>query len=243
MQALAAKRDRRANRCNVDQRQKGQRSLMTAANTAVQLERLETPETRNRLTVFFRGLLVIPQTIACLALNIAFFFVMFVGWFAALATGRLPNWAWTFSTHVVAYEARVQAYQTLLVDQYPPFAFTSPAATNYPVRLDMPEQGRLSRVKVFFRFFMLIPTSFVMLALNWGWIACGFFVWLSILITGRTPRPVLDTASAMLRYLTRVNAFCAMLTDKYPTELFGDNNPDSCQWGPGGRADPDRETP
>lgn len=198
---------------------------MTAANTAVQLE-LDSPEERNRVTVAFRGLLLIPQAIVNFALSIAAAFALFLGWFAALATGRLPNWVRTYVAHLTAYQARVSAYQFLLVDQYPPFAFTSPAVRAYPVQLDLPEPGRLSRAKVLFRFILAIPVSFVILALNYGWVVCGFFVWLSVLITGRTPKPAFDAISAMLRYLTRLNAWLGMLTEQYPRELFGDKYPE-----------------
>lgn len=197
---------------------------MTPANTAPELD-LTSPGRRNRLTVGFRSLLVIPQTIAVTVLGLVASAAIFVGWFAALATGRIPTWAWTFTAQVTAYQARVSAYQYLLVDEYPPFAFTAPDVTNYPVQLDLPEQGRLSRVKVLFRIILAIPATIVFTALNWGWIACGFFIWLAVLITGRTPQPVLDAVSAMLRYQLRYNAWLNLLTDKRPKELFGDKNP------------------
>lgn len=197
---------------------------MMPANTAPDLD-LTSPDRRNRLTVGFRSLLVIPQTIAVTVLGLIASAAIFVGWFAALATGRIPTWAWTFTAQVTAYQVRVSAYQYLLVDEYPPFAFTAPDVTNYPVQLDLPEQGRLSRVKVLFRIILAIPATIVFTTLNWGWIACGFFIWLAVLITGRTPQPVLDAVSAMLRYQLRYNAWLNLLTDKRPKELFGDKNP------------------
>lgn len=104
-------------------------------------------------------------------LNVIAGFAVFVSWFAALATGRMPTWAWTFVARVTEYQARVSAYQCLLVDEYPPFAFSSPDVTNYPVQLDLPEQGRLSRIKVLFRLILAIPAIIVITALNWGWTA------------------------------------------------------------------------
>lgn len=197
---------------------------MLPANTALELD-LDNPASQRRVTVAFRTLLALPQSIAAVALNIAAGFVVFLGWFVALATGRMPTWAWTFTAHVVAYQARVSAYRYLLVDQYPPFAFTAPDVRTYPVQLDMPEQGRLSRIKVLFRIILGIPANLMITALTWGWLACGFFVWLAVLITGRAPESVFNAVSTMLRYQLRFNAWFNLLTDKYPRGLFGDKDP------------------
>jgi hypothetical protein len=73
-------------------------------------------ENRNRLTVFFRIILVIPQVIvvAVVALVIAFFAVLF--------TGKWPTGLRDFVLGVMRWGIRVQAYFLLLTDQYPPFA-------------------------------------------------------------------------------------------------------------------------
>lgn len=101
------------------------------------------------------------------------------GWFAALVTGRMPVWAFTFTSGYVAYQARVQAYLYLLTDQYPPFSWTAP---HYPVQLDMPERGRLGRLAVLLRFVLAIPTVVMIGALTWGWNVVGFSVRLVMLL-------------------------------------------------------------
>lgn len=201
---------------------------MTPANTAVELE-LESPGRRNRATVAFRALLALPQSITAYVLSLAASGVVIVGWFAALVTGYLPDWARTFVADCVAYQARVMAYRYLLVDQYPPFAFTSSADTSYPVQLDMPAKGRLDRGAVAVRLFMSIPAGTLLHALLFGWLVVGLFVWLAVLIIGRTPQSVFDAVSAMLRYQARFNAWFYMLTDAYPKELFGDKQPTTVQ--------------
>jgi uncharacterized protein involved in cysteine biosynthesis len=50
---------------------------------------------QRRLTVAFRVILAIPQFIILYVLFIASFFVLVIGWIAALFMGRLPEWVHT----------------------------------------------------------------------------------------------------------------------------------------------------
>ncbi|MEO7195858.1 MAG: DUF4389 domain-containing protein [Pseudonocardiaceae bacterium] len=68
------------------------------------------PVTQRRLTVLGRIVLRIPQFIILYALLLAAVPVIIIGWFAALALGRLPQWAVEFLTGVLAYYIRVGAY-------------------------------------------------------------------------------------------------------------------------------------
>ncbi len=76
---------------------------------------------RNRLTVAFRIILVIPQLIVLALLAIAAFFVHVVAFFAVLFTGRWPAGLRDFVVNVGRWYVRVQAYLLLLTDRYPPF--------------------------------------------------------------------------------------------------------------------------
>ena len=78
-------------------------------------------EGRNRLTVAFRFILVIPQLIVLVGLGIAVFFVGLVAFFAVLFTGRWPESLHTFVLGVARWWLRVNAYALLLTDEYPPF--------------------------------------------------------------------------------------------------------------------------
>ena len=80
-------------------------------------------ENRNRLTVAFRIILVIPQLIVLAALGIAAFVVGLIAFFAVLFTGRWPAGMRDFVIKVARWYVRVQAYLVLLTDQYPPFQF------------------------------------------------------------------------------------------------------------------------
>lgn len=202
---------------------------MTAANAAAQLE-LDNPERRNRATVAFRGLLVIPQWVVMMLVAVAVAVSVLVGWFIAIVTGRIPAWVHTFAGHFVAYQARVNAYMYLLTDRYPPFEFIAPSVTNYPVQVELPERGQLDRARVFFRWLIAIPAAIVGTVLVWGYHVVGFFVWLLVLIKGRMPQPAFDATAAMLRFLTRYHAWLNLLTDAYPTsEVYGDKHPDAVE--------------
>jgi hypothetical protein len=77
---------------------------------------------RNRLTVFFRIILVIPQFIVLVALTVAAAVVTLIAAFAVLFTGRWPTGMRDFVINVNRWSLRVQAYFGLLTDVYPPFA-------------------------------------------------------------------------------------------------------------------------
>jgi hypothetical protein len=81
-------------------------------------------ENRNRLTVAFRIILVIPQIIVLAALGIALFVVGIIAFFAVLFTGRWPEGLRTFVLGVGRWWLRVNAYFLLLVDDYPPFSLS-----------------------------------------------------------------------------------------------------------------------
>jgi hypothetical protein len=78
-------------------------------------------EPRNRLTVAFRCLLVLPHAIAIWLLGIAWIFSTIIAWFSILFTGEYPEALYAFSVGVLRWNTRVEAYMLLLRDEYPPF--------------------------------------------------------------------------------------------------------------------------
>jgi len=79
-------------------------------------------EDRNRWTVGFRFLLIIPQAIALFFVLIAWGVTALIGWFAVLFTGRYPDGLWQFGQGVMRWTLRVEVYILLLRDEYPPFS-------------------------------------------------------------------------------------------------------------------------
>jgi hypothetical protein len=176
------------------------------------------PERQRRLTVLLRLLLLIPQLIAVAVLGVAVFFVAIIGWFVALFTGQLPTWAYYFLASYLAYETRVLASQSLLVDKYPPFSFD---AADYPVQIEL-QPAELNRLAVLTRIILIIPASIVNTVITTGWGICAFFIWLIVLVMGRMPEPLFEATAAVVRYGMRVEAYWLMLTTAYPKRLFGD---------------------
>ena len=52
---------------------------------------LDPPERQNRLTVIFRWILAIPAYVFMTVLTVVLYVIGFLGWFAALALGRMPE--------------------------------------------------------------------------------------------------------------------------------------------------------
>ncbi|HKW49973.1 MAG TPA: DUF4389 domain-containing protein [Gemmatimonadaceae bacterium] len=82
------------------------------------------PAPRDRLTVAFRLILVIPQLLALWALGVAWAIATVIAWFSILLTGRYPARLYEFGVGVLRWDIRVEAYLLLLNDEYPPFSLT-----------------------------------------------------------------------------------------------------------------------
>ncbi len=82
------------------------------------------PESQSRWITLFRIFLAIPAFLLSAALNVALFVIAFLGWFAALVTGRMPIGLRNLGAVAVRYLAQTNAYAFVLTDRYP---FSSPA--------------------------------------------------------------------------------------------------------------------
>lgn len=174
---------------------------------------------QRRLTVLVRLILAIPHLICLAALGIAAEVVAIIGWFGALFTGQLPDFAADFLGGYLHWQTRVSAYTALMTDQYPPFALGDAA---YPVRIAF-RPGRLNRLAVLFRVFLMIPAGIVAYVLQIGaFTIVGFVTWLIVLIKGGMPDSLYEAYAAVIRYMTRYWGFALMLTSAYPGRLFGD---------------------
>jgi Domain of unknown function (DUF4389) len=197
---------------------------MTSASMVMPTRRVEMwfsgTRPQRRATVVFRFILAIPQFIVLFFLGIAAFFVLIVGWFGALFTGRLPEFAHSFLGGVIRWEIRVNAYLFLLTDDYPPFSLED---VEYPVRTILPAGGPLNRVSVFFRIILAIPASiFSQIVLNGLGIPLLFIMWIVVIVTGSMPPALYDTYSALLRYQARFHSWFTMITSEYSWGMLGD---------------------
>ena len=174
--------------------------------------------------------------------------VAVIGWFGALAMGRLPRWAHSLISGIVRISIRLNAYYFLLTDEYPPF---DTGDEPYPVRPITPSGGRLNRWAVFFRIILAIPATFFQAIVSYGLTLPLLFVtWLIVLVGGQMPPALYWAYAALLRYEFRVNSYFFMLTSEYPWGMFGDNHalgtypppPFASPWPPGSPAAPASST-
>jgi hypothetical protein len=86
----------------------------------LELERPVGP--RNRLTVGFRLILLLPHALAVWFLGIAWAITSIVAWFAIVFTGEYPLGLYNFGVGVFRWSTRAEAYIFLLRDEYPPFS-------------------------------------------------------------------------------------------------------------------------
>ena len=172
-------------------------------------------ERRNRLTTFFRLLLVIPVAIVLYVFGIVASIAIVIAWFAIVITGRYPKGLYDFVADFNRFLARVTAYAVLLSDPYPPFSGADDPA--YPVRMGF--AGPLehySRLKTFFRIILAIPIMVLRYVLNLLLEIGAFAAWFVILFTGKMPRGLFDLMVLANSYTARSDAYVFLLTETYP---------------------------
>jgi hypothetical protein len=169
---------------------------------------------RNRLTVFFRLLLAIPQSIWLALWGILVYVAVILAWFAALFTGKVPDGLHAFIARFLRATTHLNAYLFLLADPWPPFG-GEPGT--YPVDLRIDGPARQNRLTVFFRTLLAIPAfilSYVFRIVNQVVALLG---WFYCLVMGRMNEGMRDVSAWMLKYELQTYAYAMLLTDRYPS--------------------------
>ena len=83
---------------------------------------IEYPDTLNRWLPLIKWLLIIPNLIVFLIVALIAYFLIIVGWFAILFTGKFPRGMFDFVVGTMRWSLRVNAYTYLMRDEYPPFS-------------------------------------------------------------------------------------------------------------------------
>ena len=167
---------------------------------------------RSRLTVFFRLLLAIPHLIVLALWGIVVEVVVFIAWFAALFTRRVPGGLHDFMASFLRYATRVSAYILLLADPFPPFG----SGGSYPVDVSVEPALPQTRVSVFFRLFLAIPALVLTYVFRMVNNVIAFLGWFYCLATGRMHGGMRNTSAWLLRYEVQTYAYLLLLTGRYP---------------------------
>ena len=183
--------------------------------------------------------LAIPHIVVLAFLAVAFVVTTVVAGFAILFTGRYPRALFNFNVGVMRWNWRVGFYATSAIgtDRYPPFTL---ASTDYPADLDVDYPEHLSHGLVLVKSWLLAIPHLVIVGLftgnlpYWwatrddlssgyqstagisllGLLVCvaGFF----LLFTRRYPPALFDLTMGLNRWVYRVSAYAALMTDQYP---------------------------
>lgn len=172
-------------------------------------------ERRNRLTAFFRLILVIPLVIVLYFYAIIATIAIVIAWFAIVVTGGYPKGLYDFVAGYLRFLTRVTAYAALLCDRYPPFS-GSPD-DSYPVRMHFAGPlERYSRLKTLFRLILAIPIVILRYVISLLLEVGAFAAWVVIVITGKLPRGLFDLMVLANSYVARSDAYLFLLTETYP---------------------------
>jgi Domain of unknown function (DUF4389) len=197
---------------------------------------------RNRLTVFFRLLLVIPHLVWLTLWGIAAFVVAFLNWLAVLIEGKVPEILHDFVAGYVRYATHVSAYVFLAANPYPGFR----GRPGYPVDLEIDPPERQSRWTAFFRLLVALPALVLAAILGGGlsfsssggssstaqgneygvWTGAtaagvaavaALLAWFYILARGRAPRGLRDLTAYAVGYSAQAIGYLLLLTGRYPS--------------------------
>jgi hypothetical protein len=189
----------------------------------------------------FKWLLAIPHFVVLFFLWIGFLLSTLVAGVAILFTGRYPRRIFDFNVGVLRWTWRVAFYSfsALGTNRYPPFSLADDPS--YAARLDVQYPERLSRRLVLAKWWLLAIPHYLIVAVV---AAAVWFVWTDdgngllfasadgligllvlfvaagLLFTSRYPKPLYDFVLGLNRWIFRVVAYAALMTDTYPAFRF-----------------------
>jgi len=201
---------------------------MNEARFPVTLE-IDYPDRElNRLTTFFRSIMLIPPVVILALLtgpggwgvgSWRFFFASGSILFAPallmiLFRRKYPRWWFDWNVNMTRFSARVGAYAALLTDEFP----STEREQSVHITIPYPDVKKdLLPGMPLVKWFLAIPHCVILLFLGIAAGFCVFISWFAILFTGRFPRSFFNFVVGVARWGLRVSAYAFLLvTDVYP---------------------------
>ena len=171
--------------------------------------------------------LAIPHYVVLAFLWVAFVVLSVGAFFAILFTGRYPRGIFDFNVGVLRWTWRVQyyTYGALATDRYPPFTLRD--VPDYPAHLDIDYPTHLSRGLVVVKWWLLAIPHYIVIGVFLGGTmfaphigglvgVLAIIAAVTVMFTGRYPRSIYDLVIGLNRWVLRVAAYAALMTDDYP---------------------------
>jgi hypothetical protein len=206
---------------------------MTSSSYPVRLD-ATLDEHLSRWRWLIKWLLAIPHYLVLACLWIAFVVLSCYAFVAILITGRYPRAVFDFNVGVLRWTWRVSyyAFGAFATDRYPPFTLED--APDYPAHLDISYPEQLSRGLVLVKWWLLALPQYLIVGVfvGGGWLAwhgdggwpasmgligvLALIAAVILLFTGKYPRSIYDFVIGLNRWVLRVAAYAALMTDAYP---------------------------
>jgi hypothetical protein len=188
-------------------------------------------------------LLLVPHIIALLFLWVAFAVLTVIALIAIIFTGRYPRGIFDFNLGVMRWTWRVGFYGYSVggTDAYPPF--TLGPVPEYPATLTVDHPEQLSRGLALVKWWLLAIPHYIVIAIFLGG---GFgstdmdntsnpslifilvlIALIGLLFTRNYIRSIFDLVMGLNRWVLRVVAYAALMTDAYPPFRLDQGGQDS----------------
>jgi uncharacterized protein DUF4389 len=181
-------------------------------------------EGRNRLTSFFRYIVAIPWLIVASIYGFVAEIVAVIAWFAIVFTGKYPEGLYNFNAGYLRMITRVNGFEYLLTDEWPPFGGED--ASGYPIRVGVPPAlDQYSRLKTGFRLIVGIPVYLLAIVQAVILGVCAIVAWFVILFTGKLPDGLFNPMRSASAYLSRAAGYFLLITEDWPPFSYEEGGP------------------